>query len=102
MELGSGNLLLGSLSLRGGNMKKINQKGEGLVSTLLILALLAGAGYAGYVYLWPMVSGPDKPAPAAAAQVTPVPAESTGKAGGMAAAAVQAGQAAGDLYSSGR
>ncbi len=84
-------------------MKKINQKGEGMVSTILILIVLAGAGYAGYVYLWPMVSGSDKPVPqAASAEVTPTPSETTGKAGGMAGAAVQAGQAAGDLYSSGR
>ena len=79
-------------------MKTISQKGEGALKTILLLFVFAGAAYAGYVFLWPMLSGPDSQA--ASAGPTPTPGEA--KAGSPAAAAVQGAQAAGDLYSSGR
>ena len=79
-------------------MKTISQKGEGALKTILLLFVLAGAVYAGYVFLWPMVSGPGSQT--ASADATPTPGEA--KAGSPAAAAVQGAQAAGDLYSSGR
>ncbi len=79
-------------------MKTISQKGEGALKTILLLFILAGALYAGYIFLWPMVSGPGSQS--ASADATPTPGEA--KAGSPAAAAVQGAQAAGDLYSSGR
>jgi|GEM_PF-2894337 len=78
-------------------MKKVNQKGEGMVQNLLFLVILAGIGYAGYVYLWPMVSGPSSPATQTAA-----PPTADQKAGSMAGAAVQGAAAAGEVYGSGR
>ena len=79
-------------------MITINQKGEGALKTVLLLFILVGAAYAGYVYLWPMLSGPGSQATSAGP--TPTPGEA--KAGSPAAAAVQGAQAAGELYSSGR
>jgi flagellar basal body-associated protein FliL len=79
-------------------MKKLNSKGEGPLIPVLIIVILAGLAYAGYVYLWPMLSGPSSQP--SLAQVTPTPGEA--KAGSMAGAAVQGAQAAGDLLSSGR
>lgn len=78
-------------------MEKLNQKGEGMVQNLLFLLVLAGLGYAGYVYLWPMVSGPSPPASQAVA-----PAAGDPKAGTMSGAAVQGAAAAGEVYGSGR
>jgi len=77
-------------------MKKMNQKGEGMVQNILFVLILAGLGYAGYTYLWPMVSGPSTPAAQTAA-----PAGDP-KAGSMAGAAVQGAAAAGEVYGSGR
>ena len=71
--------------------------GEGMVQNLLFLIVLAGLGYAGYVYLWPMVAGPGTPKTQTAA-----PAAGDPKPGSMAGAAVQGAAAAGELYSSGR
>ena len=78
-----------------------NQKGEGMVKILLVLLILGAAGYAGYVYLWPMVAGGDKPA---ASAPTPVAALNGGQpiAGSMSGAAVQGSQAAGEIMGSGR
>jgi len=85
-------------------MKTINSKGEGALSNLITLIVLAGLFYAGYVFLRPMFSDSGKTnSQAASSTATPVPAAvNQGKAGSMAGAAVQAGEAAGDLYSSGR
>ena len=79
-------------------MKTISQKGEGALKTILLLFVLAGAAYAGYVFLWPILSGPD--CQSASAGATPTPGEA--KAGSPAAAAVQGAAAAGEIYSSGR
>lgn len=79
-------------------MKNIGQKGEGAVKTILLLVILAGAVYAGYVYLWPMLSGPS-PAPQTAA-ATPVPGDA--KAASPAAAAVQGANALGEISSGAR
>lgn len=76
-------------------MKRLGQKGEGMVQNLLFILVLAGLGYAGYVYLWPMVAGPE---PAAAG----TPAAGGAKAGSPAGAAVQGAAAAGEVYGSGR
>jgi hypothetical protein len=75
-----------------------NQKGEGMVKTLLFLVILGAAGYAGYVYLWPMVTGGNAPAASAPASIN------GGKpiAGSPAAAAVQGSEAAGEVMGSGR
>jgi hypothetical protein len=80
-------------------MKNIGQKGEGAFSTILLLVFLAGAAYAGYVYLWPMVSGSEKSAPPTA-ESTPVPGGA--KASSPAGAAVQGAEALGELSSGGR
>ena len=80
-------------------MKKLDSKGEGPLMPVLIVVILAGLAYAGYVYIWPMVSGPSSQP--SVAQVTPTPGGEQ-KAGSMAGAAVQGAQAAGDLLSSGR
>ena len=80
-------------------MKKIDQRGEGAFSTILLVIFLAGLAYAGYVYLWPMVSGPENPVPQTA-NSTPVPGDA--KAGSPAAAAVQGAEALGELSSGGR
>ncbi len=75
-----------------------NQKGEGMVKTLLFLLILGAAGYAGYVYLWPMVSGGDTSAASAPSTLN------GGKAiaGSPAGAAVQSSEAAGEVMGSGR
>lgn len=78
-------------------MKKINQKGEGMVQNLFFLVVLLALGYVGYVYLWPMVSGPST-----SVSQTAVPATGDPKAGSMAGAAVQGAAAAGEVYGSGR
>ena len=78
-----------------------NQKGEGLVKAILMLALLAVAGYFGYQYLWPMVNGSGGNNPTALAQGTPTPGDGT-VAGSPAAQQVQGAQAAGELMGSGR
>lgn len=51
-------------------MKKLNQKGEGMVSNIIALIVVGALGYVGYVYLWPMAVKADNPR---AANATPVP-----------------------------
>jgi hypothetical protein len=75
-----------------------NQKGEGMVKALLFLVVLGAAGYAGYVYLWPLVAGADKPAASAPSTVN----GGQPMAGSPAAAAVQGSEAAGEVMGSGR
>lgn len=75
-----------------------NQKGDGLLKTLLFLLILGAAGYAGYVYLWPMVAGGNRPAASAPTTINggkPVAASPAG-------AAVQGSEAAGEVLGSGR
>lgn len=75
-----------------------NQKGEGMVKVLLFVLILGAAGYAGYVYLWPMVAGGDKPAASAPSTIN----GGQPMSGSPAAAAVQGSEAAGEVMGSGR
>ncbi|HVZ81093.1 MAG TPA: hypothetical protein VHE12_09930 [bacterium] len=79
-------------------MKRLDQKGEGMVMNLILLAVVVALGYVGYVYLWPMV---DKPGTTQASNATPVPGKDA-PAGSPAAGMVQGAEAAGDVLSSGR
>jgi hypothetical protein len=79
-------------------MKRLDQKGEGMVSTIILVVVLAGLGYVGYVYLWPMATKADN---AKSANTTPVPAKDA-PAGSPAAGMVQGAQAAGEVLGSGR
>ena len=79
-------------------MKRLDQRGEGVVSNLIMLVVVIALGYVGYVYLWPMAVKADSGQTAAA---TPVPGRDA-PAGSPAAGMVQGAQAAGDVLSSGR
>ena len=85
-------------------MKHFDQKGEGPLIPILLLCLFGGLIYAGYIYLWPLVAGTDKPpAQAASIDATPTPGEAKGTlASSPAAQQVQGAQAAGELLGSGR
>ena len=78
-------------------MKKLNNRGEGMIQNILFLAVFAGLAYAGYVYLWPKTSS--TPAPTSQTAASPTGDQ---KAGSMAGAAVQGAAAAGEVYGSGR
>ena len=79
-------------------MKRLDQKGEGMVSNLIVLVVLIALGYVGYVYLWPMAVKADN---TQSANATPVPAKDA-PAGSPAAGMVQGAQAAGEVLGSGR
>ena len=79
-------------------MEKLDQKGGGMVTNLILLAALVGLGYVAYAYLWPMAVKADS---GQATNGTPVPAKDA-PAGSPAAGMVQGAQAAGDVMSSGR
>lgn len=75
-----------------------NQKGEGLLKLLLILAILIGGGYFALKYFG-VIGGPDSNAAASAPSTL-----NGGKsiAGSPAAAAVQGSEATGEVLGSGR
>jgi len=84
-----------------------NQKGEGIIGLLLILAVVGGLAYAAYYYF---LSDNSKGMSAAKSQgasgeATPPTSNTNGqdpKAGSMAGAAAQGAAAAGEIYGSGR
>ena len=70
----------------------INQKGEGELGLILLIAFFAAIGYFGYKYFWPA----DKPAVAAEKKALDP------RGGSLAGQQVQGAQAAGELLGSGR
>jgi hypothetical protein len=79
-------------------MKKLNQKGEGMVSNIIVLLIVGALGYVGYVYLWPMAVKADS---GQTTNATPGPLKNTGGSS-PAANMVQGAQAAGEVAASGR
>ncbi len=84
-------------------MKRLDPRGEGPLMPVLFLVILGALAYAGYVYLWPMVAGTDKPSQqTSSTDPTPTPETKGTLAGSPAAQQVQGAQAAGELMGSGR
>jgi len=78
-------------------MKTIwNEKGEGMLVNLIMLAFLAAGAYFAFIYFWPKAGVSDKPSSATATPSGgPIAVSPAGQQ-------VQGAQAAGDLMGAGR